>query len=138
MPCVAQGKLRLILASILLVEDSKFLRVANERALTRAGYTVLSSSDGEEALRVAGEKLPDLIILDMMLPKLSGQQVLQALKNSSATAHIPVIVLSSLSQANEEKLRQDGAAAYLEKSRLLTGNNADFLVQAIKRVLTQP
>ena len=56
---------------ILLVEDSKFLRMATERALTRAGYEMSSAIDGEEALRLAREKMPDLILLDMLLPKMS-------------------------------------------------------------------
>ncbi len=66
--------------SILLVDDSKFMRRANELALLKAGFGVFSAGDGEEGLRVAREKLPDLIVLDMMLPKLSGPQLLDALK----------------------------------------------------------
>ncbi len=62
---------------ILLVEDSKFLRLATERALARAGYEINSAPDGEEALRLAKEKLPDLILLDMLLPKMSGPDVLR-------------------------------------------------------------
>ncbi|MGH9530148.1 MAG: response regulator [Terriglobales bacterium] len=121
--------------SILLVEDSRFMRIATERTLTRAGYTVISISDGEEALRAAAEQVPDLVLLDMLLPKLGGQKVLQALKSNTATAHIPVIVLSSLPQANEEKLKEEGAIAYFEKSKLLVGDSSDLLVKAIERVL---
>src|SRR5208282_5429713 len=55
---------------VLLVEDSKFLRMANERALCRAGYEVSTAADGQEALQVANDKLPDIILLDMLLPKL--------------------------------------------------------------------
>ncbi len=58
--------------TILLVEDSKFLRIATERSLMKAGYTVISASDGDEALLIAAAGHPDLIVLDMMLPKLSG------------------------------------------------------------------
>jgi DNA-binding response OmpR family regulator len=61
--------------SILLVEDSRFLRLANEKALVRAGYSVVTASDGEEALRIAYVRPPDLILLDMLLPKLGGAQV---------------------------------------------------------------
>src|ERR1022692_4934084 len=68
------------MTKILLVEDSKFLRLATERALARAGYETSSAVDGEEALRVAREKMPDLILLDMLLPKMSGPDVLKALK----------------------------------------------------------
>ena len=66
------------MTKILLVEDSKFLRLATERALARVGYEMSSAADGEEALRVAREKLPDLILLDMLLPKMSGLDVLKA------------------------------------------------------------
>ena len=122
---------------VLLVEDSKFLRLVNERILTKAGYTVTSAADGEEALRFANEKLPDVILLDMILPKLSGPEVLRKLKESSATAAIPVIVLSSLSQKNEQKLLDEGAAAYFEKSILDLDHNSDRLAAAVESVLTR-
>jgi CheY-like chemotaxis protein len=124
-------------AKVLLVEDSKFLRLANERILTKAGYVVTSAGDGEEALRFANEKLPDIILLDMILPKMSGPDVLRKLKESPATAAIPVIVISSLSQKNEKRLLDDGAAAYFEKSNLDLENNSDWLATAVENVLTQ-
>jgi CheY-like chemotaxis protein len=105
--------------TILLVEDSKFLRVATERILTRAGYQVICAGDGDEALTLAGSRLPDLIVLDMLLPKLSGPEVLRSLKKNDLTAHIPVVVLSSLSQNNGPKLMQEGADAFIEKGSLL-------------------
>ena len=105
--------------TILLVEDSKFLRVATERILTKAGYRVICAGDGDEALALAGSRLPDLIVLDMLLPKLSGPEVLRSLKKNDLTAHIPVVVLSSLSQNNGPKLVQEGADAFIEKGSLL-------------------
>ena len=119
--------------TILLVEDSKFLRIATERALTRAGYQVLCAADGEEALAQAAAHIPQLIILDMLLPKLSGPEVLQRLKANPATANIPVLVLSSLSQKNAGKLIQDGASGFLEKGPLL--EDPSLLIQAIKSAL---
>jgi len=121
--------------SILLVDDSKFLRRANELALIKAGYTVFTAGDGEEGLRVAGEKLPNLIVLDMMLPKMSGPQLLEALKKAPSTQHIPVVVLSSLPQANETKLKQTGAAAYFEKATLGVEKGSTALIRAIAGVL---
>ncbi len=121
--------------TILLVEDSKFLRIATERAITKAGYQVISAGDGEEAVAQATAKLPDLVILDMLLPKLSGPAVLQKLKANPVTARIPVLVLSSLSQKNEEKLLQEGATAFLEKGPLL--DNPSLLLKAIKSALTK-
>ena len=99
---------------ILLVDDSKFLRIATERALARAGYEVFTANDGEEALQVARDKKPDVILLDMLLPKLTGPDVLKILKKDADTAHISVVVLSGLSQKNAVRLKQDGACAYLE------------------------
>ena len=121
--------------TILLAEDSKFLRVATERALTRGGYAVNTASDGEEALRMAREKLPDLILLDMLLPKLSGPDVLKALKKETATAKIPVVVLSGLSNKNATKLAADGAFAFLEKSTLEMDKGAGTLLSALAEII---
>jgi CheY-like chemotaxis protein len=123
--------------SILLVEDSKFLRVATERTLSRAGYQVTTASDGEEALRMAIKDVPDVVLLDMLLPKLAGLEVLHELKHNPATANIPVIVLSCLSNKNEEKLKSDGATAYFEKSRLDATHGAQALLDTITETLAK-
>jgi CheY-like chemotaxis protein len=122
--------------TILLVEDSKFLRVATERILTKAGYQVICAGDGDEALALAGSRLPDLIVLDMLLPKLSGPEVLRSLKKNDLTAHIPVVVLSSLSQNNGPKLVQEGADAFIEKGSLLAepGRLLAAVMAALPRV----
>ncbi len=117
---------------VLLIEDSKLMRVATEGVLTRAGYQVTTAVDGEQGLQAARENAPDLILLDMLLPKMPGINVLQHLKRDAATASIPVIVLTSLSQKNEAKLMQAGAAAFLEKSEAVNGPG---LLQAIEKVL---
>ncbi|HXY03684.1 MAG TPA: response regulator [Terriglobales bacterium] len=123
--------------SILLVEDSKFLRVATERTLSRAGYQVATASDGEEALRMAIKLVPDVVLLDMLLPKLAGLEVLQELKHNPATANVPIIVLSSLSDKNEAKLKSDGAAAYFEKSKLDAKHGSQALLDTIKETLAK-
>jgi CheY-like chemotaxis protein len=123
------------MTKILLVEDSKFLRLATERALARAGYEVSSAIDGEEALRVAREKLPDLILLDMLLPKMSGPDVLLALKKDPATKAIPVVVITGMAQKNAERLRQDGAAGFLEKSALELEKGSQKLLAAVQEIL---
>jgi CheY-like chemotaxis protein len=120
---------------VLLVEDSKFLRVATERALSKAGYEVVCAGDGDEALRLAREHLPGLVLLDIMLPKMSGPEVLKALKQDPATAGIAVMVLTSLSQKNAKALEKDGAAGFFEKSDLMLGSGPDSLVAAVKKVL---
>jgi CheY-like chemotaxis protein len=100
---------------VLLVDDSRLLRLANQRALTNAGHIVTGVIDGEEALRVVHKEAFDIIVLDMMLPKIPGLTVLRNLKADSATKDIPVVVLSGLSGANAAKLREEGAAAYVVK-----------------------
>ena len=119
--------------TILLVEDSKFLRMATERILSKAGYRVICAGDGDEALVLAGSNIPDLILLDMLLPKLSGPEVLRSLKKNDRTAHIPVVILSSLSQNNGPKLMEEGADAFLEKASLL--EHPDRLLEAITAAL---
>lgn len=121
--------------TLLLIEDSKFLRMATERLLVKEGYVILCASDGEEALSIAREQRPDMVILDMLLPKISGIEVLNKLKSGSLTSGIPVIVLSGMSQRNEEKLKRAGASAFLEKGPLL--ENPKPLLEAIKKILLQ-
>jgi CheY-like chemotaxis protein len=121
---------------ILLIEDSKFQRIANGRALIKAGYDVIHAGDGEEGLRSARENIPDVILLDMMLPKVSGVEVLRALKDDVLVKHIPVIVLTGLGQANEAKLLKEGAAAFLMKSVESCENNSLALIQALQSLLT--
>jgi len=103
---------------ILVIEDSRFLRIAIERVLTKAGYSVSSVADGREGVHAAKAGMPDLILLDMMLPGLEGTGVLKQLKKDPATKQIPVVVLTGLTKKNEEKLKDAGAAAYIEKSSL--------------------
>ena len=122
--------------TVLLIDDSRFLRKANELALSRSGYSVLAAGDGEEGLHIACEKVPDLIVLDMMLPKMPGQQLLHELKSDPRTAAIPVIVLSSLPKSNEERLKNEGAVAYFEKASLGIDNGSARLVEEVGNVLS--
>jgi CheY-like chemotaxis protein len=123
------------MTKILLVEDSKFLRLTAERALARAGYEVGSAADGEEALRMAREKLPDLILLDMLLPKISGPDVLLELKKDPLTKAIPVVVMTGLSQKNAARLQGDGAIGFLEKSVLELDKGPEKLLAALQEIL---
>jgi CheY-like chemotaxis protein len=122
---------------ILLVEDSKFLRMATDRALTTAGYKVISASDGEQALRLAREHLPALILLDVMLPKMSGPDVMKVLKDDPATADIPVMMLTGLSRKNAKQLEKDGASGFFEKSDSMLGKGPQSLLASIDRILKE-
>ena len=120
---------------ILLIEDSKFMRVAVQRALTRAGYTVHTANQGEAGLRAARGTLPDLILLDLVLPTISGLDVLKALKRDAITKSIPVIVLAALSEPTKEELLNEGAAACVEKSDKLLENDSVALIHTVTQVV---
>jgi CheY-like chemotaxis protein len=123
------------MTKILLVEDSKFLRLATERALARAGYEVSTAADGEHGLQLAREKRPDVILLDMLLPKITGPDVLKALKMDPATSGIAVVALTGLSSKNAMRLKQDGACAFLEKSELGLDRGCDSLLAALADIM---
>jgi two-component system alkaline phosphatase synthesis response regulator PhoP len=119
---------------ILLVEDSRFIRMENERALIKAGYEVVCAEDGQSALQLARGQQPDLILLDLMLPKMSGFEVLEYLKSNPGTAQIPVVVLSALYEKNREKLMAAGAEDYLEKNSLMA-NGQNLLPKVLEDVI---
>ena len=120
---------------ILVVDDNVHLQIAFKKVLTSSGYRVETAGDGEEGLRLARTTRPDVILLDMMLPKLSGLDVLLALKKDRATERIPVIALSGLPSSNDARLRRDGAVCYLQKSNL---EDLDILLQAVDSALLLP
>jgi CheY-like chemotaxis protein len=120
---------------ILLAEDSKFLRISTERALTRAGYVVTTAVDGEQTLQFAREQLPDMILLDMLLPKMSGPDVLKALKKDVTTNEIPVVIFTGLSQKNATRLEGDGAFAFLEKASLGLERGSEGLLTALAEIV---
>ena len=119
---------------ILLVEDSRALRLENERALIKTGYEVICAADGEAALELASEQQPDLILLDLLLPKMSGPEVLDYLKSNPKTAQIPVVVLSAMYGKNREKLMAAGAEDFLEKNTLMA-NGQNLLPKVLEDVI---
>ncbi|MGB8065043.1 MAG: response regulator [Candidatus Sulfotelmatobacter sp.] len=123
------------MTKILLVEDSKFLRMATERALARAGYEVSTAVDGPNAVEAAQREKPNLILLDMLLPKMAGPEVLKTLKKDPATAEIAVVVFTGLSQKNAVRLQHDGAYAFLEKSELALDEGCEKLLVALAKIV---
>ncbi len=121
---------------ILVIEDSRFLRLAIDRILSRSGHQITGIADGREGVPAARSESPDVILLDMMLPGLDGPNVLKELKRDPLTALIPVVVLTGLSKLNAEKLKKDGAAAYIEKSALDLESNPELLIRAVEAVST--
>jgi len=102
---------------ILLVEDDKFLSEMYTTKLTDSGFEVEVSSDGQDALTKVKEQKPDLILLDVVLPKMDGFEFLQLLKKDDSTKDILVIILTNLGQKEEvEKGLKLGANDYIIKA----------------------
>jgi two-component system alkaline phosphatase synthesis response regulator PhoP len=101
---------------ILLVDDSPMVLKMTKAQLEKEGYEVLSAKDGLEGLELARKEIPDLILLDLMLPKLDGYKVCRMLKFDKALENIPVIVVSARESQPDRKLAEEsGCDAYLTK-----------------------
>ncbi len=117
---------------ILIVEDDRFLRRACEGSLRQQGFSVLTAADGEEGLRMAQAERPDLVLLDMLMPKRSGMDVLRTLKTDPATRNIQVLILSNSSRdADMNQVLGLGAVGYLVKANL----SLQELGERISRIL---
>jgi DNA-binding response OmpR family regulator len=102
---------------ILIIEDDFFVRDLYNRELTREGFAVSSAEDGPTGLLKVVEEKPDLVLLDIMLPKMSGLDVLKTLKEKEETKNIPVVLLTNLGQ--DSVIREGftlGAVGYLIKA----------------------
>jgi len=119
---------------VLLVEDDRFLRRACEASLRQRGLTVVTAADGEEALRLARTEAPDLVLLDLLLPKLTGLEVLRTLKAEDATRAIPVLVLSNSSREEDvQRVLKLGAVGYLVKANLSLQELGERVTQLLER-----
>lgn len=102
---------------ILIVEDDSILQKALLEFLTAEGFETMSALDGEEGVKIGKEKKPDLILLDIVLPKMDGYEVLKAMKADESTKKIPIILLTNLGSLNDvEKALDLGATTYLIKA----------------------
>jgi two-component system cell cycle response regulator DivK len=102
--------------SILVVEDNELNMKLFHDLLEAQGYTVLQSRDGMEALKVARAHMPDLILMDIQLPEVSGLEVTKWLKEDEELRKIPVIAVTAFAmKGDEEKIREGGCEAYISK-----------------------
>ena len=105
------------MSKILLVEDDRFLIKAVYTKLTQKGFEVILANDGDEAISKAKTEKPEIVLLDMVLPKKSGFEVLRELKGNPETASIPVFILSNLAQDQDiQEGKALGAEDYIVKS----------------------
>lgn len=117
---------------ILIVEDEATLHRSLSEFLTLEGFEVLSALDGEEALKLADSSMPDLIILDIIIPKKDGYEVLDTLKSQEKTKNIPVILLTNLESPEDiQKALDKGATNYLIKSEY----KLEDVVKKIKSII---
>ena len=108
---------------ILLVEDDTALASVYRSRLELEGFDVCEANNGEDALSLAVSEHPDLILLDVMMPKISGFDVLDILRNTPETTNIRVIMLTALSQPKDkERAEQLGVDGYLVKSQVVIGD----------------
>ena len=118
---------------ILFVEDEAALQKTFSDILKQEGYEISGALDGEKGLELAKSENPDLILLDLVLPKMHGFEVLKALKKDENTKDIPIIVLTNLeSMGDVEKALELGATTYLVKASY----SLEEVVQKIKKALS--
>ncbi|MEW6608528.1 MAG: response regulator [bacterium] len=86
------------MAKILIVDDDRYIIDVVKVALEIQGYEIIDAFDGEEALAKTIHEFPDLILLDLLMPKMDGWEVYEQLKGETETAHIPIIIISALSE----------------------------------------
>ncbi|EKD48355.1 MAG: phosphate regulon transcriptional regulatory protein PhoB [uncultured bacterium] len=117
---------------ILVAEDDEFLIKAYKAKLEQEGFEILLATDGEEAVSLVNSENPSVILLDVMMPKISGFEVLETVRKNPATKDIPVIIMSNLGQESDVKKGLNlGAQDYLIKSNL----DMDQIVTKIRKYI---
>jgi len=131
-PPTAQTQLPNQPKKILLVEDDDNMASVYETRLQAEGFQIQRVPNGEDALASAQQYHPDLILLDVMMPKVSGFDVLDILRNTPATANMKIIMLTALSQESDKQRAQSlGVDDYLVKSQVVIAD----VVERIKHIL---
>ena len=117
---------------VLIVEDDVMLNKIYQTKLGIVGYKVFAAYDGEEGIKKMEETLPNIVLLDLMLPKKNGFEVLETVKQNIKLNHIPVIILSNLGQGDDiERGRALGADDFLVKSNV----KLETVLEKVEQVL---
>jgi DNA-binding response OmpR family regulator len=121
------------MARILVAEDERDIRDLIKFTLNFAGHEVITTANGEEALNTALKEIPDLILLDVRMPRMTGYEACKEIKASPSTQHVPVVFLSAKGQESEVKTGYEaGATEYILKPF-----SPDHLAERIQDILTK-
>lgn len=121
------------MAKILIVEDEKDIRQLITFTLQYAGFTVVAGKDGQEAVDLVEKEMPELILMDVRMPRLDGYSACEVIKSNQKTAHIPIVFLSAKGQDGEiRKGFEVGASDYLLKPFTPTE-----LIERVKSILEE-
>lgn len=120
------------MSKILIAEDDRFLRAAYQAKLTKSGFEIQTATDGEEAIEILKTFTPDLILLDLIMPKKNGFAVLEDISKNPSLAKIPVIVSTNLGQKEDrDRALSLGAKEFIVKSDI----SPDQLIEKIRHYL---
>ncbi len=118
--------------NVLIIEDDRFLSSLIKARLEKDGFSTPQAFDGEEGIGALKKEKPDLIVLDLIMPKVSGFEVLEAISLDPQLNKIPVVILSNLAQDSDiEKAKSLGATEYFVKVRV----SIDDLVNKVKNII---
>jgi CheY-like chemotaxis protein len=114
--CAVQGRGGGVPKVVVVADDNQFIRTLVIAALKPLGCEIIEAADGEEAVRLIGARTPDLVLLDLVMPKLSGFEVLEIIRQEEATARTPVVMLTTAaSESDYSEGKRHGATDYVVK-----------------------
>lgn len=120
------------MSKVLIVEDDPFLSSLLKTRLSKEGFETFRAADGEQALQMLKEQKPNLLLLDLILPKKSGFEVLEAVRADAETKALPVIIISNLGQDDDIRRGKElGAIDYIVKARI----SIDDLIKKVQNAL---
>lgn len=121
-------------AKIIIVDDDMMLREMYEARLKEEGFVILSATDGEEAMEKIVKEKPDVILLDIMMPKINGIDVMKKLRENEATANIPIILLTALiREIDKIKGMMKEHDSYLIKSEIMPAQVVEKIKSALDK-----
>jgi len=122
------------MAKVLIVDDDMTLRELYEERMKADGYTIVSASDGEEAIEKTTKEKPDIILLDIMMPKINGIDVMKMLREKEETKGIPIIILTALIQEIDKIKDMMGPHdGYLVKSEIMPKDVVDKVKKSLEK-----